>query len=94
MEKLIEKVENLKTEIGKEGIVLELTDLKNKILNDQELTCLIKKYHETLDEHLKTRIIEHEIFRQYKEKETDLNLLILKINNELKKITKKENGCL
>lgn len=94
MEKLIEKVENLKTEIGKEEVVLDLIKLKKEILNDEKLTSLIKKYHETLDERLKSEIIEHEIFRRYKEKETDLNILILKINNELKKITKKEHGCL
>ena len=31
-----------------------------------------------------------ELFRKYKEKETDLNILILKINKELKQITKKD----
>ena len=48
------------------------------------------KTHINPKEETKKQILDNELFRKYKEKETDLNILILKINSELKQITKKD----
>lgn len=89
MEKLYEKVENLKQQINEEKIIKELKSLKEEISKDKHLVDLITKYHETQDEKIKLEIIKNKVFRQYKERETELNLLIMYLNQELKKITKK-----
>lgn len=94
MEKLIEKVENLKNEILKEPTVVEIKKLKEDISKDEKLIALLTQYHETHSEKIKVEIIKNPIFRKYKEKETDINILIYKINQELKKITKKDKCSL
>ena len=90
MKKLIEKVENLKENLGQQLEVLEIKRLNKKIQDNKELSDLIRRYHLYQKEELKQEIIKNPLFREYKEKETELNLLILKINSELKKITKKD----
>lgn len=90
MEKLIEKVENLKNVLNQDAIILDLKALNKEISSDTELVALLTKYHNSPTEELKQEIIKKPIFQKYKEKETELNLLIWKINNELKQITKKD----
>lgn len=92
MNELIEKVENLKRSIDKTTEVQELLRLNKEILKDKELLSKIKEYQETQDERIKKEIIKHPLFLKYKEKETDLNILILKINQELKKL-KDKGSC-
>ncbi len=92
MNELIEKVEKLKKSIDKTTEVQELVRLNNEILKDKELLAKIKEYQITQDEKLKKDIIKHPLFLKYKEKETDLNILILKINQELKKL-KDKGSC-
>lgn len=92
MNELIEKVEKLKKSIDKTTEVQELVRLNNEILKDKELLAKIKEYQITQDEKLKKDIIKHPLFLKYKEKETDLNVLILKINQELKKL-KDKGSC-
>ena len=94
MEKLIEKVENLKNEILKETTVVEIKKLKEDISKEKQLIQLITQYHKSHSEKIKDEIIKHPIFRKYKEKETDINILIYEINQELKKITKKDKCSL
>ena len=94
MEKLIEKVENLKNEILKEPTVVEIKKLKEDISKDEKLMTLLTQYHETHSEKIKDEIIKNPIFRKYKEKETDINILIYKINQELEKIIKKDKCSL
>ena len=89
MNELIEKVENLKNSLDETKEVQEIKNFNEKIMQDKELLADIKKYNETQDEKLKEKIINNKLFREYKKKETDLNLIILKINNHLKEITNK-----
>ena len=60
------------------------------VLLKKGIITLIEKYNYTQDERIKEKIISNEEFREYKHQETELNLLILEINQELKKITKKD----
>lgn len=92
MNELIEKVENLKKSIDKTTEVQELLRLNKEILKDKELLSKIKEYQVTQDDKIKKEIIKHPLFLKYKEKETDLNVLILKINQELKKL-KDKGSC-
>ena len=94
MEKLIEKVENLKSALNQEQVVIDLKKLNNEIKSDENLNKLLREYHKYPSEQLKNNLIQNEKIRKYKEKETDLNVLIFEINNNLKKITKKDKCSL
>ena len=86
MEELIEKVNELKEEINNTRQVKDLKEINNSIMKDQDLLNDIKKYNETQDISIKERIINNKLFREYKDKETELNILILEINSKLKEI--------
>lgn len=93
MEELIEKVDILKKNLDQENIIKEIKELNKRVKNDEDLLSLIKNYHTTKDENIKKQILENSLFREYKEKETELNILILELNKRLKEITKKDK-CL
>ncbi len=93
MEELIEKVDNLKNTLDNCKEIVDLKEYNQKIMKEKDLLQDIKDYNETGDEKIKERIINHPIFREYKKKETDCNLLIMAINQELKKINHKGYGC-
>ena len=84
MEKLIEQVEILKKSLDNTTEVKNIIILNKKIKDSKELQEKINKYKERLNNNLK-----EEIYNEYKEAETNLNILILKINKELKKINSK-----
>ena len=90
METLIEKVNELKDSLSSTKEVLDIKELNEKIKKDKKLLSLLNEYHLYPKEETKKQILDNELFRKYKEKETDLNILILKINSELKQITKKD----
>lgn len=90
MEKLYEKLNALKDALDETEVVKTLKQLNEKVSQDKKLLDLIKKYNYTKDERIKEQIISNNLFKEYKHNETDLNLLILEINQELKKITKKD----
>lgn len=89
MEELIEKVENLKSTLDKNDKVKELQAKKEELEQDQELLNQINEYNQTQDERIKETILQNKKYREYKKIETDINLLILEINQELKKISDK-----
>ena len=89
MEKLIEQVEVLKKNLDNTTEVKNIIKLNEKIKESKELQEKIKKYKERLNNNLKEEICNDTLYKEYKEKETDLNILILKINKELKKINSK-----
>ena len=89
MEELIEKVNNLIDSIDNSEQVNDIKDINEKIMQDKELIKLIEKYQKTQDEGLKEKILNNELFSAYKEKELDLNVLILDINSHLKEISDK-----
>lgn len=90
MEKLFEKLDNLKQALDDTECIKELKRMNEEIQKDEKLISLIEKYKLTKDERLKENIINKEIFQKYKKQENELNFLILEINQELKKITKKD----
>lgn len=89
MEKLLEKLDNLEKALDEEEIVKEIRKLNARI-KAEKIEDLVARYHITQDNKLKEQILQNELFREYKEKETDLNILILKIKERLKEITKKD----
>jgi len=92
MNKLIGLVEELKNELDNSIEVRELVELKNEIKKDSELLDLLDKYHSTNDIKVKEEILSNELFCRFKDKEININILIMKINNELKKI-KGDKNC-
>ena len=94
MEKLIEKVENLKNALDEEQVVIDLKKLNSEIKTDEELNKLLTEYHNSPSETLRNNLIQNSKIRKYKEKETELNILILEINSNLKQITKKDKCSL
>ena len=93
MEKLIGKVEELKNCLDNCDIIKDLNVLNEKINKDKELVKLLNDYSNNPNEDLKKIIMNNPLFQEYKDKETDLNILILKINKELKKINSKDKCC-
>lgn len=89
MEELIEKLEQLKKEISALDIVEELHKRKDEVMNDSRLVEKIEEYKKHPEESLKKEIISSPSFLAYKETETEIDLLILQINQEFKKIRKK-----
>ena len=89
MDELMEKVDNLLDSIDNTKQVKDIKVINKLIMEDKELLDLIKRYNETQDENLKKEIINNKLFKDYKEKETELNILILDINSKLKDISNK-----
>lgn len=86
MEELIEKLEQLKEEISKDPVVVDYLKEKKKILNNKELISKIERYQQTKLDILKKEIESSPSFLAYKEKETNVNLLILGINQKFKQL--------
>lgn len=93
MNELIEKVEELKKSLDELDEVKDLKKINSEIIKDKELLKNIEKYNETQDEKIKEKIINHKLFREYKHKETECNLLIMEINKHLKEINNRNKGC-
>ena len=93
MNELIAKVDKLKETLDNTKEVKEITKLNKEIMKDKELLKLVEEYQKTQDESIKEKIIHNPLFKEYKKKETDLNLIILEINQKLKEITGKRNNC-
>ena len=92
MDELIEKTEQLKKSLDKTKEIQELQAVNKEIMKDKELLKDIEEYNRTQDEKIKKRIINKKIFREYKKKETDCNILIMSINQKLKTINS-ERSC-
>ena len=86
MEEFYNKVNNLIDKIDESILVKEIKELNKKVENDSKLKDLLKQYHLTQDESIKEQIIWNDLFQEFKSKETDLNILIMSINQKLKKI--------
>lgn len=86
MEELIEKLEQLKEEISRDLVVVDYLKEKKKIFNNKELISKIERYQQTKLDILKKEIESSPSFLAYKEKETNVNLLILGINQKFKQL--------
>lgn len=91
MEKLLDKIDKLKKSLEKEETVKKIRYLNSEIIKDEELINMIKEYKEEGKEELKSIIYSNSLYKEYKECETDLNLMIISINNKLKTIVSKEH---
>ena len=88
MEELILKVNNLIDTIDNSDIVKDIKKYNDKIMKDEKLLKLLEKYQETKDEKTKEEIMSNKLFQEYKLKESDLNIMIMSINQKLKAINK------
>ncbi len=89
MEELIEKLENLKNELNDTAEVVRVKDLNLKIKDAHELQTKLSEYKRTNSEKLKKEIYTDNLYQEYKEAETDLNILIMQINKSLRKVNSK-----
>ena len=89
MNELIEKVENLKSELDSCSLVFSMKEVLEKVQKDSLLCSLLEEYSTYPREDIKTQILENDVFQEYKIKETELNLFIMEINQKLKTISKK-----
>ena len=90
MEKLYEKLDNLKEVLNETETIIKLKKITEKVMQDKGLLKQIEDYNYTKDERIKDKILNNQTFREYKHQEAELNLLILEINSKLKEITKKD----
>ena len=91
MEELLEKIENLKTSINNEETVKRIKVLNNEIAGDKKLLEMLEEYKVRPTESLKKEIYNNELYREYKKSETDINILIMTINQKLKEINNKRS---
>ena len=94
MEELIEKVNNLKLALEESDIILKIKEENEKIEKDVELLQDLEEYQKSHNPQLKEKIIQNKNFREYKKRETDCNLLIMDINQRLKKELNEKKGCI
>lgn len=87
----MELVDNLKKELDKKDEIIDIKKYNKIISCDKELLKDIEEYNKTMDSSIKNKIVSNENFNLYKEKETNLNFLILEINSKLKKINIKKD---
>ena len=92
MEELILKVNNLIDTIDNSDIVKDIKKYNDKVMKDEKLLKLLEKYQEKKDEKTKEEIMSNKLFQEYKLKESDLNIMIMSINQKLKAISK-ERSC-
>ena len=92
MEELIVKVDNLIDKIDNSKLVKDIKRLNTKIKEDNELMRLLEEFQYNKTDKIKEKILSNELFNEYKLKETDLNILIMYINKELKRLNN-ERSC-
>lgn len=90
MEKLYEQIDKLKACLNETTCVIEIKRLLKEIDEDKELIKMIEEYNKTEDERIRNKILNNQLFREYKHQEAELNLLILQINQRLRKIIKRD----
>ena len=93
MEELLEKINNLENALDKMESVKEIKKMNEEIKKDEVLISLIEEYKKHPNDELKYKIYQNSLYQKYKERETDINILIFEINRKLKTITNKK-GCI
>lgn len=86
MEKLVNEMENLIKVIDNSESVKKIKCLNEKINQDKHLLELLQKYSYDKNEQTKKEIMENSLFQEYKINETEINLMIMAINQKLKEI--------
>ena len=93
MKELMDKLDQLEKALDEVPLIQELKKLTKEIKQDKTLYQLLMEYHQKPTESTKKKIIANDLFSRYKEKETDLNILIMELNQKLKEITGKGKNC-
>ncbi len=93
MNELMDKIEQVKEALDQTEVVQEMKKINEEVMKDKELLEKIEKYQRSQDPSIKEEILKNKIFRDYKQKETNLNLLILEINQRLKEIEIERKEC-
>ncbi len=89
MNNLIEKVYTLKNILNSQEEIKKIRSLNKEIQLDKKLISQINNFKTSQDENIKKQITSNELFKEYKNLETEINLIILGINQKLKEITNK-----
>lgn len=86
MDELYHKIDLVKEELDHLPIFKEMEKLEIEIRKKKELVEKIQKYNAYPSDKLRLDIYSYEEIRKYKEKETELNLIILNINKRIKEV--------
>lgn len=89
MERLLELTEQLKKELDEQEEIKKIKELNQKIQKEKQLQEQLLAYQKEKDPSIKEQIYKNKTYQEYKEAETNINLLIMEINQELKKIKNK-----
>ena len=93
MEEIMNKLDNLEKALDNLDLVKEIKELTVEVNKNKELKKLIEEYQLKPTEEIKRKIIANDLFSRYKEKETDINILILHINQKLKELNSEGKSC-
>ncbi len=91
MNELYEKLDKVKAELDNLDIFKELDDSIKRVKDNKELMDKIDLYNRTKSNDLRLEIYNYDEIKEYKKLENEVNLLILGINNRLKKINNKRS---
>lgn len=91
MEELMELVDNLIKKIDSLELVSDIRKLNSMIRNDSNLMKLLDEYKYNKSDDLKEKIISNDLFSKYKDKECEVNLLIMEINQKLSSINNRRS---
>lgn len=86
-------LDKVKKELDESDVIKEFEQAKKEVYDNKELIELVNKYHNSLSDSLKKEIYSYPEFVKYKQKENEVNFLILSINQILKEIVGKRGGC-
>ena len=92
MNELYQRINELKNNLDNESCIQDLIVSMEEIKNNEKLVSQIKTYNLNRSDELKRKILSNNEIIKYKHQETEVNLLILEIRKELKRITSK-GGC-
>ena len=95
MNEIMTKTYNLIDELDNSNIINNITKLKAKILNNQEIQSLLEKSKTTDDKYIlldiKKKLYSFDIYKEYMHYYNELNLIIIDINTRLKQLTNINN---
>lgn len=92
MNELYQRINELKNNLDNESCIQDLIVSMEEIKNNEKLVSQIRAYNIKRSDELKRKILSNNEIIKYKHQETEVNLLILEIRKELKRITSK-GGC-
>ena len=87
----MELVDNLIKKIDSLELVSDIRKLNSMIRNDSNLMKLLDEYKYNKSDDLKEKIISNDLFSKYKDKECEVNLLIMGINQKLSSINNRRS---